>query len=169
MKDISSRVQTHSLWQNLGITDQGLVSDFFILFCCFEYALKRGGCLREDKTGPWPDWWRFADDNCQVFDGQTDDAFHQATEYLIANPPRLQTKTEGGVVDYEANPRPMAGDSRLRQAVNAMQRVRNNLFHGGKFRNGEIEDPARNECLLRHSITVLEHAVELDERLKRVF
>jgi hypothetical protein len=73
------------------------------------------------------------------------------------------------VVDYEANPSPLAGDSRLRKAVSAMQRVRNNLFHGGKFRNGEIEDSARNECLLRHSITVLEHAVELDERLKRVF
>lgn len=169
MKDISSCVQTHSLWQELGITDQGLIAGLAILFCGFEDALKRGGYLREDKTGPWPDWWRFADCNCQVFDGQTDDALHQATECLIANPARLQIRTEDAVVDYQANPSPLPGDGIPQKAVNAIQRVRNNLFHGGKFGSGEIEDPARSECLLRHSVTVLEHAAELDERLKRVF
>jgi hypothetical protein len=39
-----------------------------------------------------------------------------------------------------------------------VRRVRNNLFHGGKF-NGRFFDPERSTELLKHSITVLMAAI----------
>jgi hypothetical protein len=39
--------------------------------------------------------------------------------------------------------------------------VRNNLFHGGKFADGSIENPDRNEQLLRVSLRVMHGILDL--------
>ena len=37
-----------------------------------------------------------------------------------------------------------------------IRRVRNNLFHGGKF-NGKWFEPERSEALLQHGLVILRH------------
>ena len=46
------------------------------------------------------------------------------------------------------------------QVLDLIRRVRNNLFHGGKF-NDAHSGPGRNELLLRHSLAILHRCLEL--------
>ena len=49
-----------------------------------------------------------------------------------------------------------------------VRRVRNNLFHGGKF-NGRWFEPQRREVLLRHSLTILRACLAASEDVGRAF
>ncbi len=49
-----------------------------------------------------------------------------------------------------------------------VRRVRNNLFHGGKF-NGNWFAPQRSEELLKSSIIVLRRALEMNANVKQAF
>ena len=42
-----------------------------------------------------------------------------------------------------------------------MRTVRNNVFHGGKFRDGMITDPLRDKQLIRDCLAVLKGLLEL--------
>jgi hypothetical protein len=161
--------ETHSLWDKLGVTDRTLVADFFITFSRFEYALKRSGYLRQDKANVNPDWDAFGtrDENKRSFDSDASADLRQAVEYLLKHPPQKQIRT--GKDSFEYRTRPLRGQSGLHEAVLAIRRVRNNLFHGGKFHDGHVEDLARNTDLLRHSLMLLEHILKLDDRVQGFF
>lgn len=49
-------------------------------------------------------------------------------------------------------------DSRADELLIYVRRVRNNLFHGGKF-NGHWFEPERSEPLLRYSIAILDACI----------
>lgn len=49
-----------------------------------------------------------------------------------------------------------------------VRRVRNNLFHGGKF-NGRRFAPERSELLLRHSLTIHRACIDASEDVHQAF
>jgi hypothetical protein len=161
----SSNDGTHCLWKKLGISDQQLAVDFFIVFSRFEYALKRGGYLRNGKAEP--DWQRFSERNADAFDPNAGHDLREAFDYLMDHPPDKQVVDVGGQLAWKSGS--LEGESDIGKAVHAIKRVRNNLFHGGKFPSGPVSDCARDHDLLRHSLRVLETAMELDERVKHAF
>jgi hypothetical protein len=169
MEHVPARSPWHTLWEKLKITEPDLVTDLFIVFSRFEYALKRSGYLRQNIHDAEPDWDTFGtkNENKQRFDSDANAEFKQAVEYLVKHPPQKQIRTSRDSFKYEA--KPLGGQSGLHETVLAIRRVRNNLFHGGKFPNGPFEDSARDVDLLRHSLTVLEHILELDDRVQRFF
>lgn len=70
---------------------------------------------------------------------------------MLANPPKKQI-VEGGVLGWSAStPQTDLQSDRLLIYV---RRVRNNLFHGGKF-NGRWFEPERSTVLMQHSLTIL--------------
>jgi hypothetical protein len=50
-----------------------------------------------------------------------------------------------------------------------VRRVRNNLFHGGKFPLQPIPEISRDESLLQSSLTVLGAALQLNPRVSQFF
>lgn len=164
-----SLVQGHSLWKRLGIQDREAVADFFIVFARFEFALKQAGYyrrLRGEQIAP--DWGRFAEDHAGKFNCGDGELQHAKT-YLLQDPPRRQ-QLEGGKPCFSDADR--YGDGRaseLEKLIDIVKGVRNNLFHGGKFPSGPVTETGRDSQLLKAAMCVLEHAVELDEKVKQFF
>lgn len=81
----------------------------------------------------------------------TNEPLRGAVEYILSHPPKKQV-IRNGFLDWEDSaPSTDSQADRIRLYV---RRVRNNLFHGGKF-NGRWLAPERSEALLRHSLVIL--------------
>jgi hypothetical protein len=139
--------------------DRDLVLTFFENFSRAEYALKRAGYAEEWVGAVSAAWDRFADVLHPKFFATNDDALTAAVDYFFTGPPLKQTLSAGviGWAPAEVNmPRT------LRQLLIFVRRVRNNLFHGGKFPGVPHDDPARNNVLLRHGLVILLVVMSLD-------
>lgn len=134
---------------------------FFKLFAQCEYALKAMGYGRAGTAGAAePEWDRFANEVGKLL-LQTENAdIVGARTYLFENPPKRQV-WENGCVAWSAVP----NTERSTQILFAhIRRVRNNLYHGGKF-HGQWIDPDRSSELISKSLLLLEHLVNADAGL----
>lgn len=163
---VTSR-RPHRLWQELGI-DRDLVADFFIVFARFEYALKRADYLICDKGSALPDWGDFAKKNSGKFDLENSEVL-EAMNYLLANPPKRQVVQDGDLFFSDTKRYGNAKNSDFEKLIDIIKGVRNNLFHGGKFPTGPVDEPGRDTKLLEAAMGVMKHALELDQEVKRYF
>lgn len=124
---------------------------FFKLFARYEYALKAMGFTRAGSKGQAePDWDAFANDVGQVALGFGEPE-STARAYLFEHPPKRQM-----LVDKRIEWEEVSNEDRSAQALfGHMRRVRNNLYHGGKF-NGNWPEPDRSRELLTHVLALLE-------------
>lgn len=156
----------NDLYQELEI-EKDLTTGFTILFSRFEYALKRTPryALGDDK-GVKADWDRFARDYNGDFNSESTPALKAAVQYLKDPPPRKQIIKNGSLdwKDVLIENTPL-----LKQVLDSVRRVRNNLFHGGKFPDGPVEDPGRDNQLLESCTTVLEECISLDQEVHDYF
>lgn len=135
--------------------NRDLLLEFVYEFSRFEYLLKRSGYLRGEKTWAAPDWDSFSN----VMDGRFGESgqdvgkLGESIQYLLDHPPLKQVNKEGRLAWLKQSQRP--GKSLEALLFEMVRTVRNNLFHGGKFIEGPVEDPARDEDLLRHCLVVL--------------
>jgi hypothetical protein len=115
-----------------------------------EYALKAVG-LHKGNGPAEPDWRAFAERVSGLFDDPCNAEFSEAVEYILAYPPKKQV-IEDGVLSWCAT----APNTNLKSdlVLQYIRRVRNNLFHGGKF-NGRWFEPERSQQLLKHSLVIL--------------
>jgi hypothetical protein len=86
---------------------------------------------------------------------------------MKSKPPKKQI-LKAGKLDWES-PNEVKGD--IQSVISAVKRVRNNLFHGGKFPSptGPVADPSREKELIRHSITVLKYILYSSPEVKRYY
>jgi len=140
-----------------------LAFTFFKLFSRFEYALKASGYYKNEKEAN-PDWDKFAKDIDHIFDGKYDANLGNAVDFLLRDPPKKQSIINGKV-EFKAS---RVSGTTADMLLIYVRRVRNNLFHGGKF-NGEWFDPERSEPLLRHSIVVLQACLERSKKVKEFY
>lgn len=128
------------------------IASFFKLFSQFEYCLKITGFFTTGRSNEAkPDWTEFAKTLKHQIVDSTDPAVQEAVKYVLENPPKKQI-IQGKVLDWcEAEPNT---DSKNDLILIYVRRVRNNLFHGGKF-NGRFFNPDRSFDLLRHSESIL--------------
>lgn len=134
---------------------------FFKLFAQYEYALKAMGFGSAGSNGQAePSWDRFANDVGVQVMAVNDGPVADARRYILEQPPKRQVWVEGRV-DWE----PVANTDRSVQALfGHIRRVRNNLYHGGKF-NGRWFDPDRSRELIEKALLVLDELKNLDSRL----
>ena len=136
-----------------------LANDFFRTFARFEYALKVIRFYR--RTGDdaaQPDWTAFARSVNGALNKPTDRGLREAIESILHSPPRKQVIRDGTLDWIEGLPTPPPGD-RADLVLMLVRRVRNNLFHGGKF-SRQWFDPIRSEKLLTHSLRILHGCLE---------
>ena len=156
------------LYQLLDI-DKDLVSQFSIFFSRFEYALKRTvHYAKGNENRIEADWDKFAAEHDSMFNPGRDPTLKAAVVYLESNPPQKQVLKRGtfGWKDV-----PKQEESKLRNLLLCVRRVRNNLFHGGKFPlpDGSIEEPGRNTQLLQSCLRLLEECLLLNTKVDGIF
>ena len=147
--------------------DRDLLLEFFMLFSRFEYALKRSGRYaragRNDSAEP--NWELFASDASGAWlSGQGPNS--AAVRALVSAPPRRQVFRDGAL--GWADP-PAASAESLTDVLRLVKTVRNNLFHGGKQPDGDIDEVSRNSTLLRASLLVLRTCVSLVPAVEEAF
>lgn len=138
--------------------------EFFKLFTKFEYALKRMGHIRSNRSElAEVDWDSFA----SLMDGNFKDhpELKESINYLFEHPPKKQIVREGKL-DWS-----YPGTEKSTQALfGHIRRVRNNLYHGAKFNDHWIS-PERSLELINHSINILEYIrannSELDDTISK--
>jgi hypothetical protein len=144
-----------------------LATDFLLRFSRFEYALKAMGILKEHKGVPVAEanWDSFAaqfSDRLSKYDAPN---FQEARRIILENPPKKQVIQDGAIKWATSAFEGRMADEELLLYV---RRVRNNLFHGGKF-NGNWLDPARSYDLLQQSLVVLEACLSVSKELKEAY
>jgi hypothetical protein len=128
--------------------------DFFYWFSRFEFALKENGCLKDRSPGSKaePSWERLK------IEGYT--ASREACR-LVEMHPKRQYVTEGGGLRWEpVGIEHCRKDDELCRVITMLRTVRNNLFHGGKHGDEDLDSKERNVELLRCSKVVLDQLAD---------
>ncbi len=132
-----------------------LGAQLFHAFSRTEYALKAAGY--NNGEGPaQANWRKFALAVEDLIANPPNAALREAIEFILNAPPKKQMIVDGLITWVDVPP---STDSTADKLLQYVRRVRNNLFHGGKF-NGRWFAPERSEPLLRHSLVILKCAVE---------
>ena len=144
--------------------DPQLACEFLGVFARYEYALKAAGFIPGNANKIKADWDRYAKLIDAAFTQITSPALTEAVDYLLHYPPKKQI-LNNGKIEWRDVP-PNANDPRTQQVLAMVRRVRNNLFHGGKF--GPRGDD-RDQLLVHHSLTVLRECLPLDSETRQAF
>lgn len=143
--------------------DPALACEFLAVFARCEYALKEIPDFAQGHEGEVrPAWDLFAKTIATRFEA-SESALANAVNYLTAKPPKKQVLRDGKVewrdVPYNEKLLP------VQNLLLMVRRVRNNLFHGGKFLDIESGEEDRDQLLVQHSLTVLRECIQLEERV----
>jgi hypothetical protein len=140
-----------------------LAAEFFRVFARTEYALKASGFNKGDGPAE-ANWGQFAR-SVEAFIGNPPQHVREAVEFIMNEPPKKQFIENGLIQWREVAPSTNSNADALFQYV---CRIRNNLFHGGKF-NGRWFEAARSERLLKAGLTVLQAVVEVEPRVREAY
>lgn len=132
-----------------------LACEFFAVFSRFEFALKESGFVKGEGRAS-PDWQRFARE-CTLEVAQ-DSPLAVSMGYLLAYPPQIQTP------NLKWKDVALQGKTDVAKALESLQRVRNNLFHGGK--HPPNSQPGRDTELVSASLAVLYAVLEENEQIR---
>ena len=131
--------------------DRGLVFKFFVIFSLFEYALKQAGFYTAGRSGEaQPDWEGFANSIYPQFSAQATPELAIAVNYML-NRPVMKQVPLNNALGFVQRQRPRNMNDTVWLSV-LVRGVRNNLFHGGKFRY----DRPRDTELIQYSLIILE-------------
>lgn len=136
----------------------------FRQFARFEYTLKATG-HHNGEGAAQPNWRRFAEAIDGDFAKVDGEEFAEALAYFREHPPKKQV-VRNGVLDWE-DTEPQT-DLEADRILLYVRRVRNNLFHGGKF-NGRWFEPQRSAELLQHSMAILDRCLELSPAVREAY
>lgn len=132
-----------------------LANQFFRVFSRTEYALKASG-YNSGNGEAKANWQKFALDIESLISNPSSPELKEAVDSIFRAPPKKQIIADA-IIQWEvAEP---ATSSRADKLLIYIRRIRNNLFHGGKF-NGHWFEPDRSEHLLKNSITILLSCIE---------
>lgn len=130
--------------------------EFVYVFSRMEYALKRAGYYNDSKNGYIDvSWDKFVNSLENGFFDNNKDS--EDFKYLVEFPPKklgIQSDEKGS--EWLAQKCPQTA---LELFV-AVRRVRNNLFHGGKYHGQQLLWVSRNDALIRACLGVLKTARE---------
>jgi hypothetical protein len=143
-----------------------LIVKFFLCFARAEYSLKRAGYVRGDEHRVDADWDKFASAMQHRFNPNASKELSSAVKYLLGNPPKKQILKDSAL-DWANSG--CGSNNDLTCLLVLVRRVRNNLFHGGKFPLRPIPEVSRNETLLHHSLVILEAALQLSPDVMNFF
>jgi hypothetical protein len=144
-----------------------LVCRFVAVFSRMEYALKSTRYAIGDEKYVEPAWDTFANDIDDAFFKVLDPEVVLARNYLLAHPPTKQTLAGNRVAftDQTIN----TSQKQTQQLLLMVRKVRNNLFHGGKYLPQGEQETGRNHLLVQYALTVLLTCSKLDQEVCNSF
>jgi hypothetical protein len=128
-----------------------LAADFFRGFSRMEYALKATSFMKPNRRNAEADWSAFAYSIHDAISDNESEELNAAKNVLLNTPPKKQINNNGKIEWSVTEPNSQNETDLLLQYV---RRVRNNLFHGGKF-NDNWFAPERSGELIHASSVVL--------------
>ncbi len=154
--------------------EQQLSYAFLIVFSRFEYALKNRKYLlgnnQQQNRKAESDWDSFARANEAKFDPEKTIELKKAVDYISNNPPKKQVVDAIGILNWiDSAPITDYNGRKLEWLLLMIRRIRNNLFHGGKYPNFMVAEPSRNRELILSSIIILNDAVQLEQSVSDEF
>ncbi|WP_394179574.1 hypothetical protein [Marinomonas posidonica] len=140
---------------------------FFYCFSRFEFVLKENGFLKSEESGKnaEPSWEKFINMHNETY------KISDEATLLINLHPKRQIVLE----NKQLNWKPVGiGHCRndLCKVVTMLRTIRNNLFHGGKHGDKEVDCQSRNMLLLCEGKKVLDQLAEqfgFDGDYKRIY
>jgi len=149
-----------------GELDPNLVFEFFWKFSTFECALKREGFLKPGRNSTAiPDWGCFGRRIRGQFAKVSISGFENAVNTLKHLAPRRQV-VRNGQLGWEAVYR-KDDESDEEFILRLLKTARNNLFHGGKYPDGPVDEIARDQNILQAALTILNVCFEIHPGVKR--
>ncbi len=141
-----------------------LAIKLFKVFSKTEYALKASGyhCGDGKAKANWP---KFSIAVESLIANPSSSELKEAITFILNHPPMKQMIVDGKIQWVAVAPSTNSQADTLLQYV---CRVRNNLFHGGKF-NRHWLDPDRSEPLLRYSLQILVDSVAFVPEVKEAY
>lgn len=155
-----------SPFQRLNV-DPKLACEFLAVFARCEFALKAGGFASGDANGVNPNWDLFARSIDRTFDPALSTDLEHAVTYLLDQAPKKQILMNGHI--EWRNALPDACLTRAERVLLMVRRVRNNLFHGGKFLAPESGANDRDQLLVQHSLSVLRACIPLNAQVAAAY
>lgn len=163
----SASAHSNVYWTSKMPQDQNLhllAAEFFRVFARTEYALKASG-FNQGNGPAEPNWTKFALAVEAFVGNPPNEKVLQAVKFILNEPPKKQFITDGFIEWREVKPSTNSQADALFQYI---RRIRNNLFHGGKF-NDHWFAPERSERLMRAGLVVLLAAVEQDSKVREAY
>ncbi len=152
-------MQTSSPFDSLQMPKE-LACEFFAVFSRFEYALKESGFWYLNRNGrAAPNWDGFAAIVTLEFESTSELA--NAIDFLNDEPPLVQ------VSSHDWLHAPLRGTTKIQKALDATQRIRNNLFHGGKHM--QHSHLGRDEKLVKSALEVLLSCISQNSALRAAY
>ncbi len=136
---------------------------FFVVFSRFEYALKQHGFVKTGRGGEAQPNWDKLTSMLKTESEATIAPILKLGQYMLDRPPKKQV-LRNGALEWEDVAPPRKKD--LEFLIQGVKRVRNNLFHGGKFSTIDIYMESRNERLIQCSLNVLMAILQLPSAYK---
>lgn len=145
--------------------DRDLVFKFFWKFSVFECALKGQGFLkpRKDERAE-ADWERFGQVIKGEFNKVSISGFKGAVDELCRLAPKCQVVRDGHLGWKSVDRGTEESDEGY--TLRLLKVSRNNLFHGGKYPDGDISEVARDRKILYAGLKILDGCYELHAGVK---
>ncbi|WP_334161951.1 hypothetical protein [Phenylobacterium sp.] len=141
--------------------------EFFIRYARMEYALKAADFLVRENGRAEANWPKLASEIHDRFSAlaASDEDLGEACTFLRHAPPKKQI-VENGILRWSDSPPNAATDTEL--LLRYVSRVRNNLFHGGKF-NGRWLAPERSADLLPRCALIMDACLTVSDNLREAY
>jgi hypothetical protein len=152
-----------SQWQDKNLHE--LAAEFFRDFSRMEYALKAASFMKPNRANAEADWEAFARAIHQPISENESAELAAAKTFLLQKPPKKQVNNNGQIEWSDTVPQHNGETDLLLLYV---RRVRNNLFHGGKF-NGRWFAPERSTALIKASSVILAHCREASDQVAEAY
>jgi hypothetical protein len=140
-----------------------LTVEFLGTFARFEYALKRAGYIQGDERRVNADWDRLGRE-LAALDATALLPVIACCKYLQSHPPMKQVLEQRLLVWKVRLP---AG-SQIEDVLLSIRTVRNNVFHGGKFPDGPVAEPLRDERLIRDCLAAIDALLSLEQTPREI-
>lgn len=141
-----------------------IVFEFMLAFSRFEYSLKRAKFLKKQETAE-VDWNAVKNEFENNASKETKNKILSSDAYIWVNPPKKQIVENSALSWKQAQKR----SGSIREAIEALQRIRNNLFHGGKWPSGPEYSPERDLKLISCGLQILYDLVDIDADVRNFF
>jgi hypothetical protein len=143
------------IYAPVGLDTETIVA-FLVTFSRFEYSLKRARFTMPNKKAAEADWDAFARSLAASsrYNPHESPRLENAVAYLLATPPKRQIVEQDGSLGWD-EPLRDRGCTEVEWLLRLVRRVRNKLFHGGKFPSHLVIDPSRDKMLLDCCLVIL--------------